>query len=235
MNNYIIGIVVFVVCYLIGLVFILRWVYKDAKARNMNSVIWVLAFLFFTPRTIVLIAYILFRKQNTTIHCSNCDKKITTEYTNFCPQCGIRIDEVKSDSYIQSSYKSLILGGVIMIASEIAFICYFFAGFMNFNSRSIQIETSSSNIRNEWHYKFHYLQGKVDGNFIAKKDDSNLIYSSDIEKGTINFELYNEKDSLLTSFQANNKTDTIKNLAKGYYKVKVMGKKAQGKFDMIVE
>jgi hypothetical protein len=95
------------------------------------------------------------------------------------------------------------------------------------------IGTSSSNTKNEWHYKFHYLQGSVQGHFTAKDDNAQLIYSSEIEKGTLRFELYNAADSLLAAFPANNTTDTINGFVKGEkYRVKAIVEKAKGRFDM---
>jgi hypothetical protein len=92
---------------------------------------------------------------------------------------------------------------------------------------------SSSNIDNKWNYKFQYLQGEVQGHFTAKDDDAQLIYSSEIEKGTVVFELYNATDSLLCTFPANNATDTINAFVGGEkYRVKAIVKKAKGHFDM---
>jgi hypothetical protein len=101
------------------------------------------------------------------------------------------------------------------------------------NTSRYALGVSSSNVNNEWHYKFHYLHGKVNGNFTAKSDNSRLIYSSKIEEGIVTFELYNATDSLLTTFPANNATDTIGNFVKGEkYWVKAIAEKAKGRFDI---
>ena len=76
----------------------------------------------------------------------------------------------------------------------------------------VGIGVSSYNHSNKWHYKFHYLDGGVQGRLTAKNDEAQLIRSSSIEDGTVDFQLYNSKNSLLVSFSANNTTDTIKGI-----------------------
>jgi len=68
------------------------------------------------------------------------------------------------------------------------------------------------NMSNKWVYKFRYLNGKVIGYFKAKGDEARLIYSSNIEKGTIDFQLFNSKGNLLVTFSANNSSETIKGI-----------------------
>jgi hypothetical protein len=41
------------------------------------------------------------------------------------------------------------------------------------------------NASNKWHYEFRYLNGCVQGSFTAKNDHAKLLYSSNIEEGTI--------------------------------------------------
>ncbi|MDR2036324.1 MAG: hypothetical protein LBQ60_00215 [Bacteroidales bacterium] len=91
----------------------------------------------------------------------------------------------------------------------------------------------SYNIGNKWHYEFSYLEGKVNGSFAAKNSDTRLIYSSLLEKGNIRFELYDAKNTLITSFQAKNTSDTIKNLIHGEkYRVRAIAQNAKGSFYM---
>jgi hypothetical protein len=93
------------------------------------------------------------------------------------------------------------------------------------------------NISNQWVYKFYYLDGKVTGYFKARKDDAQLIYSSYVEKGMIDFQLFNSKGNLLVSFSGNNTTDTIKGIfEKGEkYKIITTAKKAKGRFEFKME
>ena len=102
---------------------------------------------------------------------------------------------------------------------------------------STGIGISSDNFSNQWVYKFRYLNGEVQGKFTAESDNAQLIYSSNLEKGTIDFQLYNSKDSLLLTIPANNTTNAIKGVFKKgeQYKVKATATEAKGSFDFIME
>ena len=96
---------------------------------------------------------------------------------------------------------------------------------------------SRRNISNQWRCKFSYLDGGVQGRFTAKRDSAQLIYSSNLENGKIVFYLYNNKNTLLATFPANDTTDTIKGIFnKGErYKVSASVTKAKGRFDFKME
>jgi len=100
-----------------------------------------------------------------------------------------------------------------------------------------QIGAESRNFSNEWFYKFYYLNGSVVGFFTAKNDEAQLIYSSKLESGTIDFQLYDSKGSLLVTFSANNTIKTIKGVfVKGKrYKVVATATEAKGEFDFSME
>jgi hypothetical protein len=128
--------------------------------------------------------------------------------------------------------KSLATG--IIIISTIGLINYSCKKIENFGGDSrYGLRLLSSNVGNKWNYKFYYLQGKVQGYFTAKSDNAQLVYSSEIEKGTVTFELYNASDSLLRTFPANDNTGTINGFVKGEkYRVKAIADAAKGHFDM---
>jgi hypothetical protein len=90
---------------------------------------------------------------------------------------------------------------------------------------------------NQWVYKFHYLNGNVQGFFKAEKDDAQLIYSSNLENGSVDFQLYDSKGCLLLAFPANNNTNTIKDVfVKGErYKIIAIAKEAKGQFEFTME
>jgi len=96
---------------------------------------------------------------------------------------------------------------------------------------------SNRNISNQWSCRFSYLNGGIQGRFTAKSDSAHLIHSSNLENGTIVFYLYNNKNTLLATFPANNTTDTIKGIFhKGErYKVNASVTKAKGRFDFKME
>ena len=96
---------------------------------------------------------------------------------------------------------------------------------------------ASYNIPNRWFNKFRYLNGGVSGYIKARKDNAQLIHSSELESGTIVFNIYNKNNHLLT-FHANNTTDTIKGVfVKGErYRITASATKARnGRFNFKME
>ena len=100
-----------------------------------------------------------------------------------------------------------------------------------------KVGASSYNISNKWHYKFNYLDGKVNGRFTAKNENAKLIYSGNIEEGTIVFILYNRADSIINTFPVSNITDTLVGFFQkgGKYKIQAIATKAKGRFDFKLE
>jgi hypothetical protein len=94
----------------------------------------------------------------------------------------------------------------------------------------------TKNKSNQWNCKFDYLNGGIQGRFTAN-EDARLIYTGNLEKGSIDFQLFNSKDSLLFTFPANNMTDTVKGIfEKGeQYKIHATAKKARGYFNLKME
>ena len=120
------------------------------------------------------------------------------------------------------------------------FILFFLGMFSGCDSKQtghFGIKFSSNNLSNQWDCKFYYLDGGIKGNFTAKKDDAQLVYSSAIENGTVDFQLYNSKDSLLVIIPTNNNADTISGIfEKGQqYKVRATAKQAKGRFNFKME
>jgi len=102
--------------------------------------------------------------------------------------------------------------------------------------RHFGISFSSYNISNQWNCNFYYLNGEVQGRFTAT-EDAHLIYSSNFEKGSIVFQLFNSKDSLLVTLPAYITTDTIRGVfEKGErYKINAIATKAKGSFNFKME
>lgn len=62
------------------------YVYKDAKMRNMDAVLWTIVVLI-VPGFIGLIIYLIVRSSSTNISCPKCQRPVSHEYTH-CPYCG---------------------------------------------------------------------------------------------------------------------------------------------------
>ena len=96
---------------------------------------------------------------------------------------------------------------------------------------------TSRNFSNRWQYKFHYLDGSVQGWFTAKNDHAKLIYSSNIENGTIVYRLYRRSDSLIYTLPVTNTIDTLLGVfEKGEkYEIRATATNAKGNFDFRME
>ena len=80
------GCMVFVLIMLAIQIFIMIWVYKDAKARGMdNAVLWLVIVLI--TGLIGLVIYLFVRPKGETMPCPSCGKKRMTGLPR-CPNCG---------------------------------------------------------------------------------------------------------------------------------------------------
>ena len=65
------------------------YVYKDAKKRGMNAVLWTLIVLL-TPFLIGLVIYLLVRGNYPDLRCPQCGEPIREKYIS-CPSCGAKL------------------------------------------------------------------------------------------------------------------------------------------------
>lgn len=65
------------------------YVYRDAKSRGMNAVLWTLIALL-APTLIGLLIYLLVRGSYSNLRCARCGAPVTVQYVS-CPQCGARL------------------------------------------------------------------------------------------------------------------------------------------------
>jgi len=108
------------------------------------------------------------------------------------------------------------------------------SSYSNFTTR---LGATSSNFSNTWHYEFQYLDGSVQGFFTAKNDHSKLIYSSNIEEGTIAYHLYEGSDNHFVNLPVGNSFDSLTGVfEKGRnYEIRAIASKAKGSFDFKME
>lgn len=111
---------------------------------------------------------------------------------------------------------------------------YFLGGFSIFSS-NISIGRVSVNNDDKWHCEFYYLQGRREGKLLAKEDKAKLICLTKIDRGNVDFEIYNSKDSCIHSFSSEAITDTIPVLKGESYAIKAIAKNAKGSFDFRIE
>lgn len=89
-------------------VFICLWIYKDAKQRGLNAVLWLLAIIFIST-IFVLVFYILIGRKENGIICKN-GHTVKTEDGRFCAVCG---EEVIPENIELKNYNNLLVGYVV--------------------------------------------------------------------------------------------------------------------------
>ena len=65
------------------------YVYRDAKRRGMNEILWALAAAL-VPSFIGLLIYLIVRGNYSDLRCTRCETPVTEQYV-ICPKCGARL------------------------------------------------------------------------------------------------------------------------------------------------
>ena len=65
------------------------YVYRDARRRGMNAVLWTLIAIL-APSLIGFIIYLLVRGNYSNLKCPRCDATVTEQYV-VCPKCGAKL------------------------------------------------------------------------------------------------------------------------------------------------
>ena len=65
------------------------YVYRDAKRRGMNAILWALIAAI-APTLIGLIVYLLVRGSYSDLRCPNCDTPVQEQFV-VCPKCGTKL------------------------------------------------------------------------------------------------------------------------------------------------
>lgn len=108
--------ILIVVIYIIGLLFVVKWIYDDAKTRGMNPWGWIIVTGLLSPNFIGLIAYLVFRRKDTEVACSSCKRDINKSM-NYCYWCGAENDMRERSLSIKPTDRGLIIGLIIMVMS----------------------------------------------------------------------------------------------------------------------
>ena len=70
-------------------IFVGVYVYRDAKRRNMNALLWTIIAIL-APSLIGFIIYLLVRGNYSNLKCPRCDATVTEQYV-VCPKCGAKL------------------------------------------------------------------------------------------------------------------------------------------------
>ncbi len=133
MNNMSMLLIWVIAIVMISTLIIAVWVYKDAKQRGLNGVLWALLVLVIGNFGGLILYLLVGRTQNNVI-CNNCNSK-TSGNGGFCSMCGEKI-EAKEKSV--RSYKGLLIACVVFVC--IAIISIVGLVFTYFNASGFQFE-----------------------------------------------------------------------------------------------
>lgn len=90
----IVGIVFFILVFMLALlipILIGTFVYRDAKKRNMDALLWMIIALF-APGFVGLIIYLVMRSRQSDLQCPACAQPVQETYA-VCPHCGASLQE----------------------------------------------------------------------------------------------------------------------------------------------
>lgn len=84
-----VGVVFFILVFMLALlipILIGTFVYRDAKKRNMDALLWTIIALF-APGFVGLIIYLVMRSRQSDLQCPACAQPVQESYA-ICPHCG---------------------------------------------------------------------------------------------------------------------------------------------------
>lgn len=84
----ILSLFVFVILYMVTTVLIGVWIYRDAKKRDMDAILWTLLAILL-PSYIGVIVYFASRTKEKIYVCPRCGCNVKEDYV-FCPECALQ-------------------------------------------------------------------------------------------------------------------------------------------------
>lgn len=96
------------------------WVYRDAKNKGMNGILWT-AVVILVPSCIGLIIYLIVRMDNEKVICSNCNTAVNGK-NRFCSNCGVELVPVVDTSEQEDAFKKFQRNILIGFFSTLAVI-----------------------------------------------------------------------------------------------------------------
>lgn len=227
-----------IIILLLSKLFIGIWVYKDAKSRGIDPIIWTLLILFFSGSLIFLLYVLVVRKERNTI-CDNCNFTQPKDFI-YCGRCG---NKIKIDRYSEgenNGNRIFLVIGIILLTLSIVL-----GSILTYNMISrdidnipISIMSFSTKYNNKWKESFKYKNGEKTHKFTIKDKDI-LNCSWEIDKGNIQVELL-EDDKVIRKLSSNDNSDYKELIDLSDYKgskivLRLKSKKASGKIHFFLE
>ncbi|NMB08471.1 MAG: hypothetical protein GX981_08815 [Tissierellia bacterium] len=224
---------------LLSKIFMALWVYKDAKSRGIDPVIWTLLILFFSGSLIFLLYTLIIRKERNII-CENCNF-IQSDNLIYCGRCGNKMKIDRHDELDNNQgNKTFLAIGIILLISSIAIGSVFIYETISKDIDNIPISLMSvrTKYNDKWKESFRYKNGENTHKFKIK-DKTILNCSWNIESGSIEVKLY-DGDKQIREFNSNDNPDYNELIDLSDYKgskitLKLKAKKALGKIHFFLE
>lgn len=200
------NLVIILASLLLSKIFIAIWVYKDAKSRGMNGLLWSMLVLILSG-SLVFLLYVLVVRKERNINCENCNYKQSDKLL-YCGRCG---SEIKIDRYEENFNKNrnkifLNIGIVLLIISIIGGTIYSFGTlWKQKNSMNISLMSVSSKYKNTWKNRFKYKNGEQSHTFNIK-EKVELDASWQVDDGQIEGILYKD-DEIIRQLNSNDQAN----------------------------
>lgn len=185
-----------ILCTLLFLVlaklFVCIWVYKDAKQRGLNAVLWVVVVLL-VDVFLGMLVYLLVGRKQKRIFCEKCKSNIIGNAT-FCSECGTPVTLKE-----EKSYKGLLIFSVVCIL-----ISFLSIGMLIFSY------TTANGFRFEKEYSFKKIGVNSYATNISQISSDNMweLSFDNTSKGYTLSKTYNAKiEPKSISIEANNNND----------------------------
>lgn len=221
LNYVILGIFAFMAIYWIAAIAIGIWMFKDAKKRGIDPLLWLVIFLF--SQGIGLILYFLVGRKETGHKCVQCHKSLP-KGAKFCIDCGFPVENsepapIKSSSKLSKPFAIaiIVICGVISITS-IGFTLYRMIGMVDMvdslkNSTvftGLYMTKSAEETINQWEVKASgiMMDGKAHYTFNFEESlPQSLLVTTNTEEG--NLILHLKQEGLTKSYDITNKDKPI--------------------------
>lgn len=235
-----IGLVLIIVSMvLLARIFIAIWVYKDAKSRRINPMLWTILVLVYSGALVFLMYFLVIRKERN-ITCENCSY-VQSEKLLYCGRCG---SEIKTDKEGESFNKDsnrifLNIGIALLIIGIILGLIFTVQTVLeDKDNLPISIMSLSNKYGGKWKSTFNFKSGSESHRFKIK-DKTILNASWDLEGGNIDAKLYHD-DKIIKEINSEDNINYEELIDLSNYKgsrviLKLKFKKAKGKIQFILE
>ena len=220
------------------------WTYRDAKARGLNAVLWVIVVLL-VPSLIGLIVYLVAGRNQSVALCPSCSGSLSAS-NKFCPKCGTAFG-LGADGSIGAAplpigktnrgplIAFIICIALVVLASLAAVGIGVFGGLIY--SRTGGVTTSEfsnvsvgrieNNIGNNWSITFMRTQGEQKKQFNITSQDTVLVVDSKLESGSLRIQLFQDGKTLSYALTGGNQQFSLSQFSPGSLEVTLIADNAQ--------